>query len=776
MGDNYSRKKSTCKQLLREVDIYAKPVQLTYKGSEKFKSTFGGVVSLGVVMFFMSVFIYKLNDLFLRNQTQIKKNTLVSISNQYSPPEVISNKNITFAFMVSDFFGEGDYDDPYYGEILLRQNIINIIQKPDGTFSREFIDLDIPYSKCELGRNFFYQNKEEIKNYGIEKFYCPDWKNLTLQGNWYSPQYKVLSLGFRRCRGNNCATEEEFKAWISKITMQEIIISSYFDVKDFENPVHYFLDDLYLPFQYGRAVVSNNYIRRNKLELHDDLFGIFNNQKDQYFYQKSDRVYFTADPEDGPGEGIVFYQSFYLDKNYDVYERRVYSFSGVLQDIGGIYNSLFFAGLFIYEEIKDEKGKEKKKVPKRQKMGTSQSGFKSGIFSKRGSFLGNISILHNMTMNVKDLFFKSIKDKNFSENAYESVVKYLKNRWRIKITFRDIFVFSFWRLFGCCRCRKSDGDSINERKIHLYKKGEQKIKNELDCVNLMTKLRQLDLLLSLQLDKNQKFLLNLQKKHLIQEIDTSTDEDPENIVEFNAQLQKYLDRIKTKKSLSSIDRKILFGLVTKNPEKFVKDIIDKSEMSNNDEESKRQKKQDQQVIDKKQKKKKRKSSTHNIHDDVKTSTHSSGSDNESNTDDVGAKKGIKSYKKSYKKRTNRRIKEIDTSNNAEGISKAFMMQNDLTSKRQLMNYHNQFDDESYSQHYPSQMSYFQPQQQQFGINDQQIHQLENLLNNIKKKPRLLSPIPGVPRPNLMKKVKSYSKNQSAATIRTILSINKKGTL
>lgn len=53
--------------MLREIDIYARPVQLTYKGSEKFKSTFGGLVSLGVVLFLVSVFIYKLNDMVNRN-------------------------------------------------------------------------------------------------------------------------------------------------------------------------------------------------------------------------------------------------------------------------------------------------------------------------------------------------------------------------------------------------------------------------------------------------------------------------------------------------------------------------------------------------------------------------------------------------------------------------------------------------------------------------------------------------------------------------------------
>ena len=44
--------------------------------------------------------------------------------------------------------------------------------------------------------------------------------------------------------------------------------------------------------------------------------------------------------------------------------------------------------------------------------------------------------------------------------------------------------------------------------MRLYKKGEEKVMRELDCVNIMMKMRQLELLLSLFLNSKQKFLLN----------------------------------------------------------------------------------------------------------------------------------------------------------------------------------------------------------------------------------------------------------------------------
>ena len=44
--------------------------------------------------------------------------------------------------------------------------------------------------------------------------------------------------------------------------------------------------------------------------------------------------------------------------------------------------------------------------------------------------------------------------------------------------------------------------------MRLYKKGEEKVMKDLYCVNLVMKMRQLELLISLFLNSKQKFLLN----------------------------------------------------------------------------------------------------------------------------------------------------------------------------------------------------------------------------------------------------------------------------
>lgn len=64
--------------------------------------------------------------------------------------------------------------------------------KTDGSYIRDMQSLDIPYEKCEYGKNFFYSNEEELKLYEIGRYYCPTWRNLTLQGHWNAPFFKNI--------------------------------------------------------------------------------------------------------------------------------------------------------------------------------------------------------------------------------------------------------------------------------------------------------------------------------------------------------------------------------------------------------------------------------------------------------------------------------------------------------------------------------------------------------------------------------------------------------
>lgn len=89
--------------------------------------------------------------------------------------------------------------------------------------------------------------------------------------------------------------------------MIEVMISTQFDINDFEKPIKYFMEDIYYPLLSGKGLQSIIWYKRNQLELNDNIFGLYNTETVDYFYQLSSQTYLVADPDTGPGKGFYFF-------------------------------------------------------------------------------------------------------------------------------------------------------------------------------------------------------------------------------------------------------------------------------------------------------------------------------------------------------------------------------------------------------------------------------------------------------------------------------------
>ena len=102
------------------------------------------------------------------------------MTNSDNPEENLSKKNISIAFKLSDFYGEDNIYAPEFGYLYFSQYDVRIKEKMNGEQERDIVNWEIPFSSCKLGKNFFFDNSTTANKYNIHKFYCPDWKNLTL--------------------------------------------------------------------------------------------------------------------------------------------------------------------------------------------------------------------------------------------------------------------------------------------------------------------------------------------------------------------------------------------------------------------------------------------------------------------------------------------------------------------------------------------------------------------------------------------------------------------
>ncbi|CDW89479.1 UNKNOWN [Stylonychia lemnae] len=113
------RKQTLCKRFLRPLDIYGRPVQLTYQGQYEFKTTFGGGVSLIMITLFLLVSVQQVYDLILRKQSSYQQSQMYFNQEDFQSDHDISSKNFSMAFMLTDNNEEKVYSDLFYGQFSL---------------------------------------------------------------------------------------------------------------------------------------------------------------------------------------------------------------------------------------------------------------------------------------------------------------------------------------------------------------------------------------------------------------------------------------------------------------------------------------------------------------------------------------------------------------------------------------------------------------------------------------------------------------------------------
>lgn len=68
-------------------------------------------------------------------------------------------------------------------------------------------------------------------------------KNLTINGDYYSTDFKYIEIKLLKCTKNCVNTTTELNAFFEPLSFSVAFINSYFDYSDFENTVKPFIDD-----------------------------------------------------------------------------------------------------------------------------------------------------------------------------------------------------------------------------------------------------------------------------------------------------------------------------------------------------------------------------------------------------------------------------------------------------------------------------------------------------------------------------------------------------
>ncbi|TNV85532.1 hypothetical protein FGO68_gene3405 [Halteria grandinella] len=158
----------------------------------------------------------------------------------------------------------------------------------------------------------------------------------------------------------------------------------------------------------------------------------------------------------------------------------------------------------------------------------------------------------------------------------------LINRKRFTYTFKDICE----SLVKCLFLRKTN--ATKDKQHFLFKKGEHKLKQELDMISLLKSMRQIKLLTQVILNQRQKMLLRFQRKNIIETSSSSCDSDFNNRVDAASLMEHQnpivrltiFGRIKRmvntyrEHRLRTFDKRLVRGLFLRNLKDFDEDYYE----------------------------------------------------------------------------------------------------------------------------------------------------------------------------------------------------------
>ena len=119
---------------------------------------------------------------------------------------------------------------------------------------------------------FPHVEKSMYDRIGLSTYVCPKKTDFFIRANFNSDNYEVIQITVGKWSGNNCKSDTEINSVMNKNYIDIAIISSYFDFEDYENPIHYYLQDMNLLNLVPNLGVQAQYqVKQNQAVMNDDI-------------------------------------------------------------------------------------------------------------------------------------------------------------------------------------------------------------------------------------------------------------------------------------------------------------------------------------------------------------------------------------------------------------------------------------------------------------------------------------------------------------------------
>ena len=203
------------------------------------------------------------------------------------------------------------------------------------------------------GDRYPYSQKEIYDRIGLSTFICPKGADFFVRSNVNSDNFQAIQISISRWSISNWKSSSEIQTILKTHYVNLAILSSYFDVNDYESPIHHYLQDKNI--FYFTTYVSQRIeykIKQNQLFLSDSIwFGSqgYSSEINFYSIDKGETIISDTTLDNSYMQFFIF-----LDQQIDQNQRTVYSFLDMLGYLGGIFGVLFKLGMIIVGTISNK--------------------------------------------------------------------------------------------------------------------------------------------------------------------------------------------------------------------------------------------------------------------------------------------------------------------------------------------------------------------------------------------------------------------------------------
>jgi len=326
---------------LELLDVFGLKFNFKVDGSENLKTRFGSFLTIFYSLFTIALFLSFGVDLYQRKNPRVIHNSKIFPKEEIN----LSNQNFTLAFRVQD-------------------NAVKLVVN-DSLFSMEAIYFQYKKNENEVWEpnKVKYLNyrlcqeenstkeKEEFYNFSLSSWFCLDFENINLGGNWDGDFVNGIIINTKQCqysKNNSCLRDEDLK----KSYKNEKLLGSNFyfsfmymealpQMNNYENPIKLHLINKYDALSLKATKINEVFFK--KVNIKDDKGWFFSNLDEQNFIS-SDNLRSDFSFKDEFNQDLLYSCFFYFGKKVDEYTRSYMKIQEVIANMGG-FSKIFYAFL-----------------------------------------------------------------------------------------------------------------------------------------------------------------------------------------------------------------------------------------------------------------------------------------------------------------------------------------------------------------------------------------------------------------------------------------------